>query len=387
MNGLIITRQNGNVPKSMPGEDYVSGLIMYMAETDIPEAFKGEHVQAVSTIDRAEALGIKSDSTSWAVRVLHYQLSEIFRVNPAISLYLGLFVKPTAEFVEIKTVQNYASGRIRQMGIWAGDTELTNDDLVKIQSVADILDNENAPLSMLYAPKITDVTKLPGDLADNKSRASVVIAQAGDGEGLDLYTDEENTGKSSVTSIGVVLALVSSASVEQSVGWVKNFPTGVSVPAFGDGTLLRDLDKAIIEQLDAERYLFFVVYTGIAGSYMNDSHNMDSATSDYSMIENVRTMDKAVRGIRTYLTPEIGGNVYIDAGTGKMQAYTVNNLETVANKALEDMEKAGELSGYKAEIDPAQDVLSTSTVEVVIKNVPVGVMRKINVKIGFTKTV
>ena len=50
------------------------------------------------------------------------------------------------------------------------------------------------------------------------------------------------------------------------------------------------------------------------------------------------------------------------------------------------MEKAGELSGYEASIDPEQDVLSTSTVEVVIKNVPVGVIRKMKVKIGYVKS-
>ena len=114
---------------------------------------------------------------------------------------------------------------------------------------------------------------------------------------------------------------------------------------------------------------------------------MDSATSDYAMIESVRTMDKAVRGIRTYLIPELGGNVYIDPDTGKMQPYSVSHLETTANKALEDMEKAGELSGYKVEIDPEQDVLSTSTVEIVVRQVAVGVMRKIKVKIGFAKSV
>ena len=69
-----------------------------------------------------------------------------------------------------------------------------------------------------------------------------------------------------------------------------------------------------------------------------------------------------------------------------MQQYTVEHLETVANKALEDMEKAGELSGYQAKIDPKQDVLSTSTVEVVIKNVPVGVVRRMRVKIGYVKS-
>lgn len=98
-------------------------------------------------------------------------------------------------------------------------------------------------------------------------------------------------------------------------------------------------------------------------------------------------MDKAVRGIRTYLIPELGGNIYIDTDTGKMQAYSVSHLETTANKALEDMEKAGELSGYRVEIDPEQDVLSTGEVEIVIRQVAVGVMRKIKVKIGFAKTV
>ena len=130
-----------------------------------------------------------------------------------------------------------------------------------------------------------------------------------------------------------------------------------------------------------------VTHVGVSGSYMNDSHNLDDATSDYSMIENVRTMDKAVRGIRTYVTPELGGNVYVDEEAGTLQSYTVAHLETVANKALEDMEKAGELSGYKVEIDPDQDVLSTSTIEMVIKNVPVGVARRINIKIGSYKTV
>ena len=114
---------------------------------------------------------------------------------------------------------------------------------------------------------------------------------------------------------------------------------------------------------------------------------MDTAISDYAYIEAVRVMDKAVRGIRTYLTPELGGNVYIDADTGKMQSYSVAHLETTANKALEDMEKAGELSGYKVEIDPEQDVLSTQMVEIAIKQVAVGVIRKFKVKIGFAKQV
>ena len=104
------------------------------------------------------------------------------------------------------------------------------------------------------------------------------------------------------------------------------------------------------------------------------------------MIENVRTMDKAIRGIRTYLLPELGGSLYIDPDTGKLQSYTVEHLQDTAGKALEDMQKAGELSGYSVEIDPEQNVLSTSCVEFVIKKVGVGVLRHGKVKIGYVES-
>ncbi len=397
---LNIQRQNGNVPKSLEGEDHITGLVIYMKASDIPVSFKSERVQPLSTIESAEAAGIVEYTTDadgtqtaapWAIRMLHYHLSELYRINPAVSLYVGIFEKPettSMSFAEVKTVQNYAGGRIRQTGVWCGDRELSEDDLVTLQGVADNLAAGGAELSIIYSPKVSDIKTLPVDLAGaGKCRVSVVIGQAGSGRGAELYSDKENESGTTVGGLGVVLGLVSLAKVHQCIAWVREFPTGVSLPAFGDGTLLRDIDRALVEQLDTARYLFFVTKTGQAGSYMNDSHNMDSPISDYCNIESVRTMDKAVRGIRTYLIPELGGNVYIDSSSGKMASYSVAHLETIAGKALEDMECQGELSGYKVEIDPDQDVLSTGTVEIVIRNVAVAVMRKINVKIGFAKSV
>ena len=391
MNSLEIKRQNGNVPKSLPGQDHVSGMIFYVNEADIPEDFKAEAVQAVSTIDAAEALGITSDATSWAARVMHYQLSEVFRINNGITLYVGIFTKPAAHtFAELATVQNYADGAICQFGIWDGLTELTKENVTLLQSQADALDLNNAPVSVGYAPSLKGgYQALPTDIAGAAPRVSVIIAQPGgtNDTGALLFAEATNkTTKNAVSCIGVWLGHVSAAAVHESISWVKKFPSGISLPAFSDGTLVRSVDKAWLEKLDTARYLFLTPIVGVSGSYWNDSHNMDAAISDYNAIELVRTMDKACRGIRTYLTPELGGNVYIDANTGKLQSYTVAYLETVANKALEDMEKAGELSGYEAKIDPEQDVLSTSTVEVVIKNVPVGVIRKMKVKIGYVKS-
>lgn len=397
---LNIDRQNGNVPKSLPGEDHITGLVIYMAAGDIPAGFKTERVQALSTIDGAEAAGIVDYTTAadgtqtaapWAVRVLHYHLSELYRINPAVSLYVGIFEKPQGDnmtFAEIKTVQNFADGRIRQLGVWCGDRVPSEDDLTAIQGQAATLEAQGAELSVVYAPKVANVKQISTSLAGGgKCRVSVVIGQAGSGTGAELYKDKANAAKASVSGLGVVLGLISKAKVHQCIAWVKEFPTGISLPAFGDGTLLRDMDKALVEQLDTARYLFFVTQQGQSGSYMNDSHTMDSAISDYASIESVRTMDKGARGVRAYLIPELGGNVYVDPDTGKLASYTVAHLETVAGHALEDMEKAGELSGYKAEIDPDQDVAASSTVDIVLKKVAVPVMRHVRIKIGFAKTV
>lgn len=397
---LNIDRQNGNVPKSLPGEDHITGFVIYMAAGDIPAGFKTERVQPLSTIDAAEAAGIVDYTTAadgtqtaapWAVRVLHYHLSELYRINPAVSLYVGIFEKPQGDnmtFAEIKTVQNFADGRIRQIGVWCGDRVPSEDDLTAIQGQAATLEAQGAELSVVYAPKVANVKQISTSLAGGgKCRVSVVIGQAGSGTGAELYKDKANAGKASVSGLGVVLGLISKAKVHQCIAWVKEFPTGISLPAFGDGTLLRDLDKALVEQLDTARYLFFVTQQGQSGSYMNDSHTMDSAISDYASIESVRTMDKGARGVRAYLIPELGGNVYVDPDTGKLASYTVAHLETVAGHALEDMEKAGELSGYKAEIDPDQDVAASSTVDIVLKKVAVPVMRHVRIKIGFAKTV
>lgn len=390
MQSVKIERTNGNIPRSLAGEDHISGLLFYSSK--LPSGFaETDRIKAISSIETAEKLGITSDADAdWDIRVLYYQLRSIFNRNPAISLYVGIY-KPngTPTFSEIKTMQNYTGGKLRQIGVWDGATALNAANLIALQAIRTTLEAQDKPLSIGYAPKIAAVSGLPTDLAGaNKSGVSVIIGQDGAGTAADLYKDAENaTAKSSVTAIGEWLGIVSAAAVHESIAWVEKFPTGIALPAFGDGTLLRDLDTAVIESLDAARYIFFVEYSGLAGAYFNDSHTMDDASSDYAYIESVRTMDKACRNVRTYVLPKLGRPMKVDASTGKLEAYVVEDLQLTAGKALEDMEKAGELSGYVVEIDPDQNILSTSCVEMVIKQVGVGVMRKLNIKIGYTTSV
>lgn len=395
MQNLTITRTNGNIVRSLPGEDHISGLVFYSAT--LPAADDGvdgftatERIHAISSIETAEKYGITADAAAWETRVLHHTLASIFNMNPGVSLYVGIF-KPAAganAFSEIKQIQNYAGGRLRQVGVWNGAVELSDTLVNSLQSVRTTLEAQNKPLSILYAPKVADVTKLPTDLAKiGRNGVSVIIAQDGEGTAAALYKDADNETKASVSALGDLLGAVSRAKVHQSIAWVEQFPTNIALPAFGDGTKYRDLDAAVIEELDTARYIFCVNYDGIAGAYFNDNHTLDSPTSDYAYINDVRTMDKAVRGIRSYVLPQLGRPMKVDAATGKLERTMVEHLITTGNKPLEEMEKAGELSGYKFDIDPDQDILSTSRVRGVIKNVAVGVMRGLDLEIGYASSI
>lgn len=394
MQNLTITRTNGNLVRSLAGEDHISGLVFYSAT--LPVADEGvagftdtERIYAISSIEGAEKLGVTADAAAWETKVLHYTLASIFNMNPGVSLYVGIF-KPAAganAFSEIKQIQNFAGGRLRQVGVWNGAVELSETIVNSLQSVATTLEAQNKPLSILYAPKVTDVTRLESFAKAGRKNVSVVIAQDGEGVAAALYSDAANAAKASVSALGDLLGAVSKAKVHQSVAWVEQFPTNIAVAAFSDGTRYRDLDTATIEELDADRYIFCRTYEGFAGTFFNDNHTLDLPTSDYAYISDVRTMDKAVRGIRSYLVPKLGRSMKVDANTGKLERTTVEHLITTGNKALEDMERDGELSGYRFYIDPDQNILSTSRVRGVIKNVPVGVMRNLDLEIGYAASV
>lgn len=88
---------------------------MFYTDT-LPSGFSDtERIKAISQIETAEKFGITADAEEWSVRLVHYQLSEIFRINPAISLYVGIFPKAegTNTYADVKKMQNFAGGRLR----------------------------------------------------------------------------------------------------------------------------------------------------------------------------------------------------------------------------------------------------------------------------------
>jgi hypothetical protein len=319
--------------------------------------------------------------------IMHYHISEFFRVSPQGVLYVGVFPVPgTYSYAEIATIQNYAEGKIRQLGVFKDEVYVASE-LTAIQTVCNMLDADHKPVSnVLLAADIkavADLTTLANLSIRTDHKTSVVVSQDGAGKGARLYF----TSKKSITNLGAALGAVALSKVSESIAWINRFNissgTECETLAFANGTLYSAIDANTLNVLNNYRYLFLRKFVGISGSYFNDSHTAVAPTSDYAYIENNRTIDKAIRGVYATLLPNLNGPLVMNSD-GTLNDNTIAALEADARPNLDQMVRDGEISAYAITIDPAQNVLSTSKLVIAIKLVGVGVARNITVNIGYT---
>lgn len=395
MNDIIFEKQQGGLSRPLSGEDHISGLLFYSEPK--PTGWNNDSIRQVTSLEHAVSLGIAKGSANFGV--MYYHISEFFRVNPGATLYVAIYTTPDPpaqqpplpipyDFNEIKNMQRFINGKMRQVGVYL--THAFDDSMVtKLQVVAEALDNEHMPLSILLAADfhaIVNLTTLSDLRTMDSEKVTVVFGQDGDNEGAELFT----TLHKSITCLGAALGTVSLAAVHENIGWVEKFKINeveLDVAALANGTLIKDCDTNLIDSLNTKGYVFLIKHVGLSGTYFNDSHTCTAITSDYAYLENNRTMDKAIRGVRTYALPQLNGPVKVDSSNGKLDITTIKYIEDLCNQPLIQMARDGELSGYKVVIDPDQDVLATSCLVINIVNVPLGVSRIIRIKIGFGKKV
>jgi hypothetical protein len=328
--------------------------------------------------------GIASKLALW-----YYQIAEFFRLQPQGVLYVGFFAVPGSyAFTEITTVQNFATGTVRQIAIWKDNASaFASGDLSLIDGVCKANDAVHKPISALYSADLSATTDIStvtdlSTLSANKSTA--VIAMDGGGQGWFLWL---TTGKS-VPAIGAALGTVALSKVSESIAWVGKFniSNGAEdeVLAFANGQLFSSsaITDNLLGTLSDRRYVFLRKFVGLSGSYWNDSQCAIASTSDYSQIENNRTIDKATRGIYSSLLPSLNSPIQLNAD-GTISETTTAYLESQAGVNLDQMVRDSELSAYDVTINPSQNVLATSKIIVVVELVINGVARTIQIPIGF----
>lgn len=389
MNGITFQRAQGGLKRQVQGQDHVSALLFYGSE-----ASQLLDLLDVYSLEDAE----RNKVTLAKTPIVYYHIAEFFRVAPGSRLLVRVAPSESYDgsFAEIKQMQQQAAGAIRQVGVWLGHSNTANE--ANLNKVCEDLVTMNMPLSAVLAYRMTteELNTLPTLGANAYPRVSICIAQDGGGLGA-MLAKKGGADKPAVTAIGACMGAIARAGVHESIAWVEKqnmvstaYPSKESlakeldVAALVDGTLINDLTPEQQELINNKRYLFLRKHVGQAGSYWNDSFTADKPDSDYAYIENNRTIDKAVRGIYKSLLPHLSGPLRMDPKSGGISVGTTTFLETLAKDCLIQMERVGELSGFEVEIDPNQSVLGSSKLNVSVKLIPMGVLRQINVNIGFT---
>lgn len=189
------------------------------------------------------------------------------------------------------------------------------------------------------------------------------------------------------TAVGLMAGRLATLPVQRNIARVKN---GALKPIamFLGGKPVEENASAVSDLYDAG-YITPRKYVGKAGYFFTDDRLACEQTDDYAHITARRTIDKAYRIAYTALLDLMMDELAVnDDGTlrhGIIMAWQ-QMMENAVNRA---MTAAGELSadengaGCKAYIDPKQNVLSTSKIELVLKVRPFGYARYVDVKLGF----
>lgn len=339
----------------------------------------------------------------------YYHINRFFIQSPNSTLYVLFAEAPSSwtgyGFAEVTTLFNYANGAIRQMGIYQDSNVATAPTMANLKAnveaiqeqVAAIITTHNFGVSVLLGATLINPTGsvLAAAFTDlsicNSEHVSVVAGQDGGAEGNYLY----NSYGISITQLGDVLGLVSRAQVSDDIAWVATYtlsPDGVenAFPALATGELLSNLSAGTINSVDAYRFIFGRQFVNDSpnGTFVNDSHCATAYTSDYAYIENNRTFDKAARQLYSAYVAQLAAPLVLNSD-GTLTNSTVAFFEGLGEQALSNMAQTNpntgrpELSGFSVTINPAQNVLQTSTLVVSVSLQPVGVAREIVINLQF----
>ena len=187
-------------------------------------------------------------------------------------------------------------------------------------------------------------------------------------------------------AVGLIAGRIASNSVERNIGRVNDGALNV-LTMYAGSTPIELADTETIYDL---AYITFRTFTGMSGYFISDDNMATKETDDYNHLTAVRTIDKAARIAYSVLVTRLLDNVSVKSDGTMLQPVIASWQQMLENAIATNMTANGELSddngdnGVQCYIDPAQDVLATSTINVELRVRPFGYARYIKVLLGFT---
>lgn len=387
-----ITFENGTLGGVSPSEDGVVGLVAHAAAVGTTFALGTPYL--ITKLDGLTALGITSESTGVNAGV-YKTVKEFYAEAPeGTKLWLmGVAASTTVPNLTDKTKNNIkplleaARGAINilMVKVSPGGTptmqgSIDGDTLTAVANLQALADDwteqKYAPfLSVVEAMSYNGVASGLPDLSERSdNRVAVVLG--------------DTVAGSAGAAVGLVAGRLAAMPVQRSLARVRS--GAIANQEMYIGTVAAELgDPEVAHDLG---YIVPRTFVGKSGYYWSDDKLATAASDDYATIARRRTIDKAYRIAYKTLVDEIADEVPVDAD-GKLAAYHCKGVETAVESAIvnqmtsegnlgNDPDNASDL-GVQCYIDPEQNILATSRLEVGLKVKPYGYSKYINVKLGF----
>ncbi len=386
--GVSITLTTGALGLVAPGEDGVVGLVANgVAASGLA---LGVSKQGFG-LDEFEAVGIGAAyDTANAVEVWR-QIKEFYDgAGDGAELWVMLVSQATNLTSILDKTQAFAKkllddagGRIKLLGVSrnpaGGYTPNTTANQVDVdvinalttgQALADDMQAAFRPVRFViegYA--FTGTTSTLANLkAQTKPNMAVLIG---------------DTKSGARAAIGILLGRLAKIPVQRNPGRVKDGSLPIISAFLGAATL--ESNEGAATAIHDKGFITIRKYSGKAGYYFSDDPTAVAATNDFSSLARDRVIDKVIRIAYATYVEEILDEVEINPANGQIATVKAKYYQALIENAVNTaMTANGEVSGFEAFVDPAQNVLSTNKICVDARIVPVGYAKAIEIKLGFS---
>ena len=389
MGSVNITLASGQLGGTLQTNDGITGMVLTGA-SETGGYTVGTPILVTSLADVTSA-GITAANNPFAIK----QLQEFYnQAGTGSQLYLML-VPPTMTIAEMADNTNasgatalldYAAGKIKVLG-------LLSDDLAVAGAGGTITVTNSLNADVYTAASNMAVMAAAYFEAEKPFRA--VIGGTSYNGGAGHLTDETSGTTNNRTAIligdtvsgasaciGLLLGVVASVPVQRKISRVRTGALTNTAAYVGTSTVeATGTDIAVIA---GRGYITFTTYPNVSGYFFSGDPMCTATTDDYAMLARGRVIDKAHILAYTTFVQEVDDEVPVNAD-GTLDAGFCKWLEQqIVNQVDNTMTANKEISSVSCFIDPAQNILSTNQLNVVLRIIPVGYATDIEISLGFS---
>ncbi|GAA4465217.1 hypothetical protein GCM10023093_16990 [Nemorincola caseinilytica] len=389
MSGVSINLANGGLGGTLQTADGIAGLVL-TGGVDAGGYVLGTP-KLVTGLSSLTAAGITEDDNAFAMR----QIKDFYALaGDGAQLYLMLVpdtmtVADIADITEPNGAQKllqYADGKIKLLGIMTDDTavdtptqeDALNSDIPQALVNMGFLANEwfvgHKPFRAIIGG--TSYSGVPADLADqtadSMNRVAILIGDT---------RPAPTGGIGGAACLGMALGLAASLPVQRKLSRVQNgrLPTvSAYVGQYAVGAV--GSDEGVIA---GRGYITFRRYPNVTGFFFSSDTMCTAPSDDYQFLSRGRIIDKAhVLAYATFVQ-EVDDEVLINTDGTLNSGYCKGLSQQMENVINNTMTVNNEISSVTCFIDPEQNILATSRLEVSLSIIPVGYSSNITISLGF----